>query len=173
MLSANTPDLISVNLHITPACNYGCKFCFAHFASNKGLLRFNDWSKIIQLLKDYGTKKITFVGGEPLLHPDLPELLAFSHKLGLTTSIVTNGSLLTKKFLQDNHSFIDWIGFSIDASSDSLEQSLGRTLKSKYFTHNHIDHILSLKPDLDRFGIKIKVICVINYINFSDNMHDI
>ena len=173
MSNSEFPNLISVNLHITPACNYGYKFCFAHFASSKNLLRFNDWSKIIQLLKNHGTRKVAFVGGEPLLHPDLPKLLEFSHNLGFTTTIVTNGSLITEQFLFDNHSFIDWIGFSIDASSDSIERSLGRTTKSSNTTHNHIEHILSLLPDLTRYGINIKVNSVITSLNFTDDMHKI
>ena len=173
MQTLKSPNLISVNLHITPACNYGCKFCFAHFASSKNLLRFNDWSKIIQLLKDHGTQKITFVGGEPLLHPDISQLLSFSHDLGLTTTIVTNGSLITSQFLLDNHPFIDWIGFSIDASSNSIERSLGRTTKTKNLTHDHIDHILSLLPDLNKYGIYIKVNSVITSLNFRDDMHNL
>lgn len=172
MQTIESPNLISVNLHITPACNYGCKFCFAHFASSRKLLRFEDWAKIIQLLKDHGTQKVTFVGGEPLLHPDISRLLEFSHQLGLTTTIVTNGSLITKEFLLDNHQFIDWIGFSIDASSDSIERSLGRTTKVRHSTHHHINHILSLLLDLEKYGINIKINSVITSLNFQDDMHD-
>ena len=173
MQSFDTPNLISVNLHITPACNYECKFCFAHFSNANTLLRFDEWSQIIQLLHDHGTQKVTFVGGEPLLHPDLSKLLKFSHSLGLTTTIVTNGSLITKKFLLVNHEFIDWIGFSIDTSSDAIERSLGRTTKVKNPSHNHINHILSLLPDLTTYGINIKVNSVITSLNYTDNMHEL
>lgn len=52
------------------------------------------------LLAAAGVSKITFVGGEPLLHPLLPELLAAAKGAGLVTSLVSNGSLLTEDWLR-------------------------------------------------------------------------
>lgn len=51
-------NFITVNLHITNACNYECKFCFAHFYNDVKILRYQDWKKIIDLLYEVGTQKI-------------------------------------------------------------------------------------------------------------------
>ena len=95
---------ICVNWTITTQCNYHCKYCFARFPelAHRTPLSFNDMLRIPSLLADAGCEKLTFVGGEPLLCPHLRSLLQASHDLGLTTMIVTNGSLLTDEFLQQN-----------------------------------------------------------------------
>ena len=164
--------MISVNLHITNACNYQCNFCFAHFNETNNLLRFKDWQTIIKKLKEVNCQKITFVGGEPLLHPDLAKLLAYTKSLGITTSIVTNGSLLTPEFLEANHQNIDWIGFSIDSIYEATEIKLGRTSKRQTGkqTHPHIDHILSLLPLLCRYGTKIKINTVVTALTWQEDM---
>lgn len=81
-------------MFVTNACNYGCKFFFAHFENSKNLLRLPDWKIIIDGTKEHGAQKINFVEGEPLLHPDIVELIKYTSELGIVTTIVTNGSLL-------------------------------------------------------------------------------
>lgn len=44
--------------------------------------------------------KLTFVGGEPFLHPHLEALAAEAKAAGLVTAAVTNGSLLTEERLR-------------------------------------------------------------------------
>ena len=110
----------AVNWHFWPRCNYGCEFCFATFEDIplSERLAKSDALLIPQLLADAGAEKITFVGGEPTLCPYLDELLEAARKAGLTTCIVTNGTGITREFLQMNSENIDWIGLSIDASND-------------------------------------------------------
>lgn len=52
---------------------------------------------IIKALYDAGVCLIAFEGGEPLLRDDLPEILEYSKALGISTSIITNGVLLSRK----------------------------------------------------------------------------
>ena len=55
--------------------------------------------KIIQDLADKGVEKINFVGGEPMLHPHLNDWIIESKRVGMTTSIVSNGTNMTKQWL--------------------------------------------------------------------------
>lgn len=41
--------------------------------------------------KDCGFAEAVFIGGEPTLHPDLPEFMDFASKIGLTPILCTNG----------------------------------------------------------------------------------
>ena len=72
---------------------------------------------------------MTFVGGEPLLHPALLPLLKQCNAVGLTTCVVTNASLLDSRFLEAARTHLDWLMMSIDASSDDLHTRLGRGLR--------------------------------------------
>src|SRR5260370_24513358 len=45
--------------------------------------------------------RIALVGGEPLVHPNIVELVRYCRELGFATSLTTNGFLLTRKLLAE------------------------------------------------------------------------
>jgi cyclic pyranopterin phosphate synthase len=56
--------------------------------------------KVKELLDDAktgGIERVRLYGGEPLLHPQLPDMIRHSVNLGLSTHINTNGILLKQK----------------------------------------------------------------------------
>ncbi len=90
---------LKLNYHMVEACNYGCKFCFARY-DKKIHLEFYEMKTVVQKTTECGCfKAINFAGGEPFLIKDLPELICFAKKLGLETSVITNGSLLSEAVL--------------------------------------------------------------------------
>lgn len=54
-----------------------------------------DCLQVPRLLRLAGADKLTFVGGEPLMHPHIESLIAAAKAAGLTTALVTNGACLT------------------------------------------------------------------------------
>jgi cyclic pyranopterin phosphate synthase len=48
--------------------------------------------------REAGIDTVRLYGGEPLLHPELPQIVAHSVEGGLSTYVTTNGSLLAKRF---------------------------------------------------------------------------
>lgn len=83
---------------ITNLCNANCGFCnfavskFDH--RNKKSLTLKEVQDAVDILKERNIRYITFVGGEPLVHPDLVAMCAYTTKAGLQPLICTNGSLL-------------------------------------------------------------------------------
>src|ERR1700757_3439905 len=84
-------------VHIIPVrrCNLACTYCN----------EFDDFSKPVDVaemfrrvdhLADMGTAVVTISGGEPLLHPELDEIIAHLRKRGILSGLITNGYLLTK-----------------------------------------------------------------------------
>src|SRR6267154_1884019 len=56
-----------------------------------------------ELLEDAkmgGIERVRLYGGEPLLHPKLPDMIRHSLSLGLSTHVNTNGILLSQKIDQ-------------------------------------------------------------------------
>ena len=80
-----------------------CKFCYATFDDMRVInqLSKEDSFDILDKLKQAGLQKITFAGGEPLLYKHIKEVIKYSKKIGLVTSIITNGSLLTNELLNE------------------------------------------------------------------------
>lgn len=76
---------------ITSACNLACVHCFI----SREYSAPDTWDATIAEARQLGITRIVITGGEPLLHPQLPDLVA---KLrGFATVILTNGVLLTRR----------------------------------------------------------------------------
>jgi MoaA/NifB/PqqE/SkfB family radical SAM enzyme len=79
--------------YITYRCNARCSFC--SIWRDPALrqvpdCRYEDVIRNLKALKKTGVKFIDFTGGEPLLHPELPEFLDAAKQLGLYTTVTTN-----------------------------------------------------------------------------------
>ncbi len=69
----------------------------------------------IDRLADLGTSIISFSGGEPLLHPDLDDLIARIRRRGAIAGMITNGYLLTADRIQRlNRAGLEHMQISID-----------------------------------------------------------
>ena len=102
--------------HIIPIrrCNLACKYCN----------EFDDFSKPIPLetmkrriddLARLGTSVVTLSGGEPLLHPELDEIIAHMRKCSIIAGMITNGYLLTEDRIKGlNRAGLDHLQISID-----------------------------------------------------------
>ena len=69
----------------------------------------------IDLLAALGTEIITFSGGEPLLHPDLDELIQRIRSHGRIATLITNGYLLSQERIRQlNRAGLEHLQISID-----------------------------------------------------------
>ena len=84
---------ISINYYLTAACNYKCRFCYSRCLGKgaKPLTR-DESHKLLGVFQAAGCQKVTFGGGEPTLHLYLSEMITTAKRLGMTTSLVTNGA---------------------------------------------------------------------------------
>lgn len=158
----------SVNFHLWKQCNMKCKFCFATFHDIKqtNLLSKEEGILLIQMIANAGFQKITFVGGEPTLCPWLEDLIDEAKDCGLTTMIVTNGSMLTDDFLKRNQKRLDWIGLSIDSLNTLVNEAVGRTIKG-----SAIDYY-SIVERINKYHYKLKINTVVNATNYFEDMNN-
>ncbi len=86
--------MISLTAHCNlrcHGCRYGRDFMPAHQLS-LGAVR-----GILEDARDAGIEQIRLYGGEPLLHPDLPEIVRYTRSLGLMPTVTTNATLLESR----------------------------------------------------------------------------
>lgn len=84
-----------VYVEITNICNMNCSFCHGH-NREPGLMSIEEFSVILEKLKEH-TKYIYYhLMGEPLTHPLLPEFVKLAGESGYKSIITTNGTLLKK-----------------------------------------------------------------------------
>ena len=69
----------------------------------------------IDKLAELGTSVVAISGGEPMLHPDLDELIRHIRGRGMIAGLITNGYLLSPKRIQAlNDAGLDYLQISID-----------------------------------------------------------
>jgi AdoMet-dependent heme synthase len=92
---------LSAVLVLTWRCNFRCRYCyFGTGPQPRDVLDREAALRVIREAADLGIVSIHFGGGEPLLHPHLPELAAAAHERGMLFSFSTNGSLLSEGRIQ-------------------------------------------------------------------------
>jgi MoaA/NifB/PqqE/SkfB family radical SAM enzyme len=75
------------------------------------------------LITKYGVNVTFITGGEPTLHPELPEIIAEIYKTGTSITLITNGTHLHRVFDRiKNH--VHAFMFSLDGSSASLHSNI-------------------------------------------------
>lgn len=160
----------AVNFHLWKACNYKCKFCFGTFNDvKKNNLEYEEAKRTVQNLAGFGFEKITFSGGEPTLCNYLPKLLKIAKNAGMTTSIVTNGSMLNYDWLNENKDYLDWIAISIDSINIETNIRSGRFNKNNGFTEKKYIELIQL---IKEFGFKLKINTVVSNFNKNEDFND-
>ncbi|GAA6614622.1 radical SAM protein [Scytonema sp. NUACC26] len=116
---------------ITSACNARCGFC--NFAVDRlsvdlrHSVTLDDANLATEILYRNGVYFLIFVGGEPMLHPYLTDMIAHASDIGMAPMLVTNGSLLTQKRVEElADAGLLGVFISIDAAAASEhEQNRG------------------------------------------------
>jgi MoaA/NifB/PqqE/SkfB family radical SAM enzyme len=123
-----------VLVHVIPMrrCNLSCAYCNEYDEVSKPVplpvLR-----RRLDKLADLGTAMITVSGGEPLLHPELEEMVAHMRERGMVSSLITNGYLLTVERIEKlNRAGLDFLQISIDnVEPDDVSKKSLRLLDPK------------------------------------------
>lgn len=102
-------------LIVTRRCNLACGYC-NEFDKVSQPVPFETLVRRIDHLTDVlGVTIMDFLGGEPLLHPRIADLVAHAKKKGCWTNIITNGLLLSaERIKQLNAAGLDSLCVSID-----------------------------------------------------------
>ena len=85
-----------VYIEITSVCNLACSFC-PPTQRAKGLIKVEQFEKILDQIRPHTKYIYLHVKGEPLLHPRIDQLLDAAHERGFKVNITTNGTLIKKQ----------------------------------------------------------------------------
>ena len=94
-----------IYVEITNICNLKCEFCL-ETKREKKFMKISEFETIIDKIKNYTDLILLHVKGEPLLHPDLKEILDICDKNNIKVNITTNTTLLKQNlsFLSKSNS---------------------------------------------------------------------
>jgi MoaA/NifB/PqqE/SkfB family radical SAM enzyme len=112
LISTKHPFLV----HIIPMrrCNLDCGYCNEYDDMSKPV-PLAEMKKRLDILADMGTSMITISGGEPLMHPELEEVIRHIRRRGIYAGMITNGFLLSKERIEKlNDAGLEFLQISID-----------------------------------------------------------
>ncbi|HKF27969.1 MAG TPA: radical SAM protein, partial [Candidatus Binataceae bacterium] len=87
---------------VTDDCNLSCEYCDEYTPGAPGV-PLEELKARVDKLDDLGVMVYDFLGGEPLMHPDLPDVLAHTkakRRGSNVVTVITNGFLLTRRLIE-------------------------------------------------------------------------
>ncbi|KKN39894.1 hypothetical protein LCGC14_0738640, partial [marine sediment metagenome] len=130
----DTGDCFPIYVEISPSgkCNHRCVFCALDYMGyDNPLLDPTLLMGRLIGMKKAGVKAVMFGGeGEPLLHPNIGDLIFQAKNIGLDVSVTTNGVLLDKilPYLKD----LEWVRVSIDAGNPKTYSEIHQTKEEDF-----------------------------------------
>jgi cyclic pyranopterin phosphate synthase len=158
----------NLRISLTPACNLRCIYCHAEGEiSPQSLLPAGQIREIMQIAREFEFRSVKFTGGEPILRPDILEIIR-SVPEGMESSITTNGTLLAgyASDLKD-------AGLSrLNVSLDSLNRDTYRRITGKDCLNQVLEGInAAVEAGLTPVKLNMVVLSGINENEVDDFIH--
>ena len=116
--------------HITHRCNLRCTHCYQddYTAFESADALFDVLGQYETLLRENRFKGfLNITGGEPLTHPELFRLLEEAKKRGVTTAVLTNGTLIGRvEAMRLKACGVDYVQVSLDGTEKTHDAIRGK-----------------------------------------------
>ena len=147
----------SISLELTNRCNLLCKHCSTNASPNGEIfLDLNTVKKLLQESKKHGAKYLSLSGGEPLLHPQIAEILKYADNLNYKIDLYTSG-------------IVDQIKLEDSKLMDSLKEYVDTLIFSLYSDSKKIhDYITNVKGSFKR---TLQAIKIAKLVGISTEVH--
>ena len=109
-----------IYIEITNICNLNCSFCPATNRIKKNM-SIEEFKTIIDKINNYTNHIYLHIKGEPLMHPNLDEILKICNTYKININITTNARLLKNKIDVINNNKIRQINISLHSFNDIEE----------------------------------------------------
>ena len=106
----------TIQVHIIPMrrCNLSCAYC-NEYDDHSDPVPIEEMYRRIDKLGALGTSVVTISGGEPLMHPELDDVIGRIRANGMIAGLITNGYLLVAERIKRlNRAGLEWLQISID-----------------------------------------------------------
>ena len=130
LLQFSTDKKPVVVWNVTKQCNLKCVHCYAKATAGPAPneLTHEEGLALLQDLKDFGVPVVLFSGGEPLMRPDLFELIDRTVTHGMRAVLSTNGTLITPEMAQRLKTLgLSYVGLSLDGIAPTHDKFRGRS----------------------------------------------
>src|SRR6185436_1313458 len=131
LLSTNHPLLA----HVIPMrrCNLACGYC-NEYDKVSDPVPFEIMKRRLDRLASFGTAAITISGGEPMLHPQIFDIIRHIRSHGMIAGLISNGYYMTRENIEKlNDAGLEYLQISIDnVEPDKTSQKSLKVLDRRY-----------------------------------------
>ncbi len=125
-------SLRDLRISVTDRCNFRCRYCMPRerfgedhtFLPRRAYLSFEDIEKVVIACRPLGLEKVRITGGEPLLRPDLHDLISRISSTGVEVALTTNASLLSGQAPRLADAGLDRVTVSLDALDPKIHSQM-------------------------------------------------
>jgi MoaA/NifB/PqqE/SkfB family radical SAM enzyme len=134
-------------LEITNRCNLHFSHCYSGSGPHEpesGGLQFTDWQRLLHEAYALGCRSVQFIGGEPLLNQDLPELIRIARQVGFqAVEVFSNATRITDKTVRLFKQYDVMLATSFYSSDPHIHDSITRVRGSQQRTINSLKLAIS------------------------------
>ncbi len=119
LLEDGSPACRLIAWEVTRSCNLACRHCraAAHMEPYPGELSREEALALVETFPQVGRPIVIFTGGDPMMRPDVYELVRRTHDLGLVCAFSPNGTLITRESARRiREAGVDRCSISIDGA---------------------------------------------------------
>ncbi len=124
--------------HIIPMrrCNLACGYC-NEYDKTSDPVPFVEMQKRIDKLASFGTSLIVISGGEPMMHPQICDIIAYIRSKNMLCGLISNGYYMTRENIRKlNEARLDYLQISIDnVTPDEVSQKSLKVLAPRYLRY--------------------------------------
>jgi MoaA/NifB/PqqE/SkfB family radical SAM enzyme len=151
----------TVCMWITDYCNLDCLYCYAKPFSGRRM----ESRRALELVDEFGQLgvfDITLAGGEPMLHPEIVEIVRRSVAGGMRVGLLSNGVALPQSRIDMLEKVTTRQNFIIQISIDSIRPEVNDRARGK--TAN----VLASLERLRRSALDVQLATVVHKANVAD-----
>lgn len=151
----------------TNKCNLRCKDCYNKKHLGQTTMELDNIANIIKEMGELGIKRVYLAGGEPTI--DIPALKTYidtAYENGITTSMVTNGTLLTDELCRYllSRELVD-----ISVSIDGWDEESNKLRRNDGMFKEAVEGVKRLVKIKKELGNTVTEICVKPIIDRTQN----
>lgn len=167
-------NLTSVDVYVTSQCNRRCTYCFlpSDFFASGLRMSVDAFSDVVTWCLRYHVDEITFLGGEPSLHPSFAEMVSIAHDRGLNVRVVTNGARRFQRLMESGEIGLHNLS-RVAVSLDTLDEAVQDGFRGRWAWRDATDTINLLRKhdvlfDINVTGVRPVLSGIEELIRFAD-----
>jgi radical SAM protein with 4Fe4S-binding SPASM domain len=167
--TAKSSRLLSMEIEFNRNCNFNCIYCYVqNDANGRREMTREEAMDVINQAGDLGARKMIVLGGEPMLHPHIMEMVRFMKERGMEIEIFTNGTNITAETARALSDY----GVTVVLKMNSADEKLQDILSGKKGAYKHIQQAFNnLKEAGYPFTSPMGVSTIICRQNINELVH--